>query len=363
LIKKQSKKYIVFLIIFAFMLYLFLFPFSLEKEFALNPQWTLDITVPIENGTVIDKISPVTWFKQGNQPGDIFGYFNLAGNLLYKENIIFNVTLSEKYFINYSSVPSNLVLKQRDGEIIMNYNTSGYPLLSNNGNRLFFFNTDALGFREFNLEGEELWNTYVMQNITSFTGNDEYVICGLLNGVLDFYYKDNDKKFAISPGGSKIDVIYGCTLNRTGNAFAGISGIATQRLFYGEIQEDGPVISFFKNLDSDLRRELKIAFSESGKYLFFEGENAINIIDTTSKDMVKNNLKADIFDFSYNDELGLLSVITKHENDYDLSLIKPLNSVMFQEKINAEKLFLKLMGEYFLLVKDDFLICIKIMEI
>jgi len=337
--------------LFFLLFYFFIFASPLHKELRIHLQWVIDLSDPavMETKAAAKEILKSTHvFSLGNQPGDYFGYFNDDGNVIFVKqieehnDIPFRITLSDQGFIYYSGAYADLVFSDQAGEEKRTYNQPGpgFPLLTQNGNRLFIIKTDLSGLRELDVSGELLWSSDVPSWITSLSYTDNLVICGLGDGTVNLFDKQGNTISAFSVQKSTVDCIYGVSFCKQNELFAGVAGAEPQYLFVGEVKEQEKPVSYLIQLDSDFRQEVRIKFSDNGKLLFFEGERALKIFNLNSKELTAVPLLGNINSFEYADKVGSLAVISGHNNLHEIIILKPESSFLFKDYFSGQKIFL-----------------------
>jgi len=215
----------------------------------------------------------------------MFGYVHSDGEIIFAEPVFYGVTASSDYFINYSSVSENLLIKNRFGEIISSIPSTGYPLILNE--RLLIFDNDKCGVSEWGIDGSRLWGKRFSTFITSFDCNQNESVIGLMNGELIMCDRSGKILFREQPTGSRIKIIYGCSIDTSGMFFGVVLGIDPQRLIIYQRKEVGFIPVYSSSLSGSIRREQFIEFSEDGRFLFFEQEDNLVRLDIKRKKQTK----------------------------------------------------------------------------
>ena len=205
--------------------------------------------------------------------GGMFGYCTEEGGIIYSEPVVYGVTGSSEYFINYSSVSETLLVKNSVGEIVSTISTVGYPLIRNG--RLFILDVDRCGIAEWDFTGRKLWGKRYSSIITCFDCDEQGAVVGLINGNIFLYNTSGEYIYRDEFTGSRVRAVYGTALSPGGAYFAVIEGIGPQKLVLFQRREEGYVPVFSKELENAIRRELFMQFSDSASYLFYEQEEAL----------------------------------------------------------------------------------------
>jgi hypothetical protein len=270
--------------------------------------------------------------------GDIFGFIDLSGNLKYLDHVDYQVTISDKNFINYSNLPNTFVIQNMDGEYVSSFWTNGYPMYISN--RLFMVKNDTTGISEINEQGEMLWSSEFTSLLTSISITEEYVLAGLLDGRLILLDSLGKTVFEVLPGGSRIQVIYACSINSDATLIAGISGINPQRFFYikGPVFENSAVN--FIDLEDEFRREIFISFGDSEKYIFFEGIACLNVFDIQQNKLKQIPVAGSIKSVEEFEMRGIVSVLSESGTWTELKIIRLDNNLIYREIIPRNNVFM-----------------------
>jgi hypothetical protein len=114
--------------------YILIFPLSTGNELVFEPGWSLDIRAA---GSTQRVQEPLYWYRMGEE----FGFVDLHGNIAVREKILFDVTLNDDAYINFSRIPKNLVIRDNRGDFLRSFRLTGYPILDDRGQRIFLMNS------------------------------------------------------------------------------------------------------------------------------------------------------------------------------------------------------------------------------
>ena len=242
-----------------FVLYFFLFPFTVKEEYVLVP----------EKGTSLAQESVPDEGISGNWPYRSFG----AMGYYDEENTSFNrlpgggrSRVSDRFYIEDREETLRLVSKT--GVFSTEIDSSLVPVFS--GEHIFL--TDySLGYiREIDTAGRTLWEYYMPSVITCLDNQSGITAAGLLNGEIILLGEEGKLLYRWSPGGSRISAIYGIALSPSGERLAVVSGIDPQRFILIERKENGFRPVYHENLARSFRKPLKLIFNDSS-HLIIEG--------------------------------------------------------------------------------------------
>lgn len=256
------------------------FPKGGGEDFYFVTAWTKELPNRFVYGESVEEGTRVHPFSSRH----FFGYFTDAGDVVYCEPIVYNVTNGAGYFINYSSVSETLLIKDGSGEIVTTIDEAGYPFIKNN--RLFIFDIDRCGFSEWDFTGAKLWEKRYSSIITCFDCNQNETIIGLINGEILLYSQNGEYLYRDQPAGSRIQAVYGVAISPLSKHFGVVLGIDPQRLIVFQMRAEGYTPVYSEELKDTFRREVFIEFSSSEDYLFFEQNNALYRLNIVKK--IKN---------------------------------------------------------------------------
>ncbi len=318
----NRKTVILFIIVFAF-LYLFFFPPFLGKELVFNPVWIKDLTsmklgrssfeLPVENDDA-GRIIPFT-------SDHLFGYLSTAGEVLYLDRALYHTTVSQERFVNSSNVPSNLVVRDREGSIDYSIDTNGYAVFAEN--RLFVFSPNRNSIAEYDDRGALRWRRELLAPITCIDFTENTCIIGNLSGEVMVFNIDGEKVFSFTPTGSKIEVIYGCTMTRDEQFVAVIAGLHPQRFIVLEHRGDSYKPIYTEILETELRREAAMHISDSGDIVYFEGGKHPRVFFNGEKFSEPINSAGRLIAVSENKEYMLHFLTLEHNDGCRIAVFDP----------------------------------------
>jgi len=332
--------------------YFFLFPYPLGTELHLNPVWAKELVAGDFSGE--SENQPFTWVKTGN----FFGYFNLSGDFYYVGRIFFDVALSNFGFVNFAKITENLVFIDNKGRFLFSFESYGYPVLTDQGERILTVNTDLCGIRELNREGELLWQKEFPTPITALSLKEDYLLIGLLEGRFELLDREGLLEFEFTPTGSRIETILGVAQMQ--GRLAVISGIDRQQLSVFEQKDQSFAPVFSRNLGTDFRREVMIDFSEDGRYLIFEGSNEVSVLDMNNRSSYSLLTSGRLKNFSTANEILITLSEVGGTTIFQISGLP--NQLLYSELISTEDVFLRQIDEHLFLAINGHLVRIDVLE-
>jgi hypothetical protein len=315
-------------------LYFLLFPYPLGREMVARPAWALSIENPAP-AAAADGARAAPF-----QLGGSFGYVAAGGSTLHTEKTLFRVTLSAAGFVNYTRLGTDWIMYDPAGTRLFSFSGRGYPLLSPDGRRLFNIKTDLTGMIELNRSGEALWERDFPAMMTSVSLEGDSLLVGLLNGSLQLLNRQGAPVFEVSPGGSRIPVIMGCAASADSSLLAAVSGIDPQLLtvLQGQGSSYTPVLKM--PLAADFRREPRMSFSPDARFLAFEGERSVGLLDPATARVSWIDLRGRLAGISFPGRGRCAAVTARNGSQAELLILAPFCAPILRESFPAQDLFL-----------------------
>lgn len=324
--------------------YFFIFPLPLHKELIIAPVWHIESLESLSGGTINLGTRPgeisedekyISEFKIGN----VFGFIDLKGNLKYLDHVDYQVTISETNFINYSNLPNNFVVQNMVGEYVSSFWENGYPRYS--GNRLFMIKSDTTGLSEIDEQGKILWSLDFTSLLTSMSVTEQYICIGLLDGRLILINNLGEAVYKVTPGGSRIQVIYGCSINSDATVIAGISGLNPQRFFYIKGPDFEKSTVNFIDLDNEFRREILITFADSERHVFFEGKNILNVFDLQEQKLKQIPVNGNLKGLEEFETRNIIALLSESDKGTELKVVRLNDNLLYMEVIPHYNVYMK----------------------
>jgi hypothetical protein len=330
--KRPARVFLVALLVIV--LYFILFPYPLGREIVAVPVWA--VTVPPVASASAPAGSPSAPFRLG----DLFGFAAGDGSFLHVEKVLYQVALSRRYFINYSRLGTDWIVQDEQGRRVLSFSGYGYPILSDDGGRLFIVKSDLSGLIEMDRNGDPVWSRDFPAMMTSLSLQKERVLVGLLNGSLLVLDGKGAPVFENAPGGSRIPAIFGAALSPDGTTLASISGIDPQ--YFTVLKRDGSSYSGLARTvpGTDFRREARMQFSPDSRYLLIEGKNAPGLFDPESRQLSWSDLRGPLVGVSFPGK-GKYAVFASREGAVvHLQILSPFTFPILRETFSAQQFFL-----------------------
>ncbi len=345
--KRRGRALWLFLPIILF-LYLVLFPRPLGREMYLRTIWAKSVSPA---STVLSDSNSPCWSFRAS---DTFGYADLDGNLYYVGQRLHNLSLSDSGFINYGSVPDHIVFMNTRGEFQFSIKSYGYPLLDSGGEFLYSINTDLSGLKRIDREGKILWSLSFPVPLTTAALAGEECVIGLMDGRLLLIGSDGEVIYEQETGGSRIPVILGTAITEDRQQIALFSGIDPQSLSIVRRLDNEFVTEVALDLDSDFRREVDLSFSPDARFLYFEVEEGLGVLDIRKK-ITAGILSPGVL-WSVDVASDFSAAAFRTQRGSNLLIFRPLRSVLLSRQLAVPDVFLRIIDNSLILGIDGFLL-------
>jgi hypothetical protein len=258
----------------------FLFPYPLGREVVLRARWR--VPLPVDGsaaaGTARAGAGPEATAAPF-QLGDLYGFVTPDGRLASLDRTPFRVALSRRGSVAYGRIGGTWMLDGPSAQPLISFSGNGYPLLSPDGERILLVQTDLTGLRELGEAGDTSWDRDFPSLLTSVAIAGDWLAAGLLNGAVSIVDRTGALVFEEAPTGSRISAAFGVAITADGRRLAAVTGIGPQQLTLWRRSRDGFAAASRVPLESDFRREVRIAFSGDGSSLASEAAAGVVIVD------------------------------------------------------------------------------------
>jgi hypothetical protein len=335
-------------------LYLLLFPYPGGRETLIRPVWARELTAAVAPSPNTDR--PQWYFRAG----DSFGYADLQGNLFYLGRRLHNLSLSDTGFINYGSVPDHVVFMNPRGEFEYSIKSYGYPLLESGGQVLYSVHTDRSGLKRIDSEGEILWSKSFATLITTIALSADQCLLGLMDGRALLIDSEGDVIYQHTLDESRIPVLLGAAISEDRRWIALVSGIDPQLLTIVERRAGQFVPVFTQQLDSDFRREVQVRFDQTARFLFFEVGEGLGMLDVRKKASARLPSSGVLESMDSGPEFAAAAF--RLAEGSLLLVFRPLDTLLLSKQLNAERLYVKAIGNSLILGYDGVLLRADLVE-
>ena len=326
-------------------------------ELVPRPIWAIDLSDSVQRPVAATE-SPVFWFRVGNT----FGFLELSGNLRLRDRVLYDVTLSDSGFINYSSVPSNLVLLNTIGDFVRSYPYSGYPVLDPPGNQIFVLNSESTGLLKVSRETEKVWRAEFASLITSLDVSDKFAVLGLLSGELKLFNSQGDQIYETEVTGSRIPVVYGCALKPGTDEFAAVAGIDPQKLLVVKRDSARAAQIDAVELASSFRRQVFIRYSNNGELIYFESDSGISVFEVKTRRIINLPVAGTFLGMGESPGEGIISLLSEVGNRKEIRLYTPGGALKYREAVDCRNISVRHVQGHVILGCDNHVARIDLVE-
>jgi hypothetical protein len=335
------------------LLYLLLFPHPGGRETLVRPVWMRELsdTSPLPGN------GETPWYFRA---ADRFGYADLSGNLYYVGRTLYNLSLSDKGFINYGSVPDYVVFMNPRGEFQYSVKSHGYPLLDPGGRILYSINTARSGMQRIDADGQVLWSLSFPTLITTIAPAGDECFLGLMDGRALLVGSEGEVLYQLTSAAGRIPVVLASAVSEDRNHFALISGIDPQFLAVIERRAGEFVSRFEEALDSDFRREVRLEFGADRRFLFYEIEGGLGVLDVRKSTRRRYPALGVLESLDSSSEVTAAAFRT--EEGSRLLLFRPPDSVLVSRGTGVDRLYVRVFGRSLVLGFDGVILRADLLE-
>jgi len=147
--------------------------------------------------------------------------------------------------------------------------------------------------------------------LSAFSSGEAIVVGGTVDGWLEGVSPDGGRVFSFAPGGSRLPVILGLDVSRSGDWVAAVSGIDRQRLVVlGRGGADYRVASH-RYLESDYREPVRVIVMDDDRHVLYRRPDGIGVwsVDGAVDGLLP--VKADDFDAAIDEATGVAYIAAR----------------------------------------------------
>jgi hypothetical protein len=290
----------LFIGLIIFVLYLFAAARPVPPETVLVPRWlsSLESEYPVLIGEEAAaapqpiQSSPIP-FKLGSR----FGYIETSGKYLIKrEGPGGNggVEINRDFWAAYGNGEDTIEVRDPQNTAAFTIpGNSGYPLFMDG--RFFLLGDELNYISALDVstgpaeQAKILWTYDFAAPLTDIDAASGLILAGFLDGAVEVLDSEGKRIFYYEPGASRLSAIYACRISADGSRLAIISGYDPQRFLLlerssrGENSGDSWKVVYHEFLQGGFRREVQLAFIDSGRRVAFEREGGLEIYDIHSR--------------------------------------------------------------------------------
>ncbi len=286
-------------VIVIILLYFFVFAEPLSPELSAIPRWKIDIAVG--PGPVVDSAGSASLSFAA---GDRYGYYSADGAVAFVAEAPGGARVSDTSYVQGAQAAGQAVftLKRPDDRVVATIDAE-HPFYASG--RLFSAENDGTGVSAYDDTGRRLWSYAFPCQLSAFSAGDSLVVGGTVDGWLEGVSLDGSRTFSFAPGGSRLPVILGLDVSRSGDWVAAVSGIDRQRLVVlGRGGADFRVASH-RYLESDYREPVRVIVMDDDRHVLYRRPDGIGVwsVDGAVDGLLP--VKADDFDAAIDETTGV----------------------------------------------------------
>jgi len=284
------------------LVYFFVFAEPLSAELSAVPQWKVALGVGAA-GTA-SAPAELLAFAAGNR----YGYFSPDGELALIAEAQTGAPVADTSYIEPSSAKTAAVLRNPRGEEITKF-TAALPFYASG--RLFSAEGDGTALIAYDEYGSKAWSYSFPCQLGAFSAGDQLVVGGTVDGWLEGVDARGQNVFSFAPGGSRLPVVLGVGVSRSGNWVAAVTGIDRQRLIVlGRGAHDYRVASH-RYLESDFREPVRVIVMEDDRHVLYRRDDGIGVWSVDGSIDTVLPVRADTFDVALDDSRGIAYLVAR----------------------------------------------------
>ena len=280
---------------------------------------------------------------------EYFGYLSPRGDVLYREEILFHVAVSEGEHVNYSRMGESLVSKRPAEDYFYRIDGDGYPVYRN-GN-LFLVSHDRMSIMAVGDSGERLFQLDFPSIVTSFDTGPRFMVVGLLNGRTEVFDLSGAHLSTLQIEDSNRPV-YGVAVSANGSYMAVLWGDGPQHLsLYRNGENTMEEVARFSREEAILWEGL-LRFSRDEQLLLYESTEGISVIDIEAASQRHIRFPGSVFDLHSEGRGGPIFVAGNSEKKGFIRMYTESGRMVAQERLSTPIRHVYPYGEGFICTSD-----------
>ncbi len=321
-------KWSIPILLLVFVIYLLFFPTGLRPELGFRPVWTVDVAA----AQVTDKPQPQVAAPVPFDLGGLFGYVNIKGDLLLKEEKLFGLAIDRTRYVSFPNVPENLVLHDNAGRVTETLEAVGYPILLDG--RLLIISTSRSAIAEMTGGEAPSWKREYTTVITDIDARAGLIALGLLDSRIQVLERSGEAVLDLELKGSRINAVYGCALSDDTSKLAVIHGIDPQYVSIIDMMSEAVEITNYR-LESEYRTTRFLRFFDSDRYLVIEENTELKILDLEKNSDHRVSIQGSFVNAGVFAGDNLIWVLSEADGASGFSVIDPPERVIFNNVLAA----------------------------
>lgn len=344
---KVNKKilFISILISAAALAYFFSSFLPLEAELHLTPEWTVDISTATQNADSGEKLLP---FRLGRN----IGYFTESGKITLNERVPYKATISKNLFAAYNSDAENTKVFDNEGNEFCVIDGAGFPFIQQD--RIFLLLPSGSSFAFIDGKDGSQKSLYEHTSpITTLSSSEKGVCAGFADGDFLIFEPDGNLRVALSPGGSEFSAIFGGAISNDGTMFACVSGLEPQRMVLYRDEGNYKKIIFHEFLKTSILRQTYMHFSENDKFVYFDSNDSLVVVDTENLESIYIPLDGMILDIQESPVNDSVFVLSRKAQTYTVTILEQHRHRTGDFSFDAQSAFILAEGDSLFIGRDS----------
>jgi len=338
---KQRGVFLIGLILIT--VYYFLFPRGSGKELIVSPD---SLTILEATGSTVSSSSTTaSVIRNGNNAGYLDSDHELL-NFFKAERMAV-----DQHWIAVSG-DNGLSLMEPDGRLISRIPDTGYPVTRNG--QLFLYRNDSGTLSKINPQnGRRLWTKEFISPITVLDGIPGKTLVGLLDGRMELIDDTGKALLDYSPGGSRVEAVYGGALSGDGSKIALISGLDPQRFVLLEERKNGYRPVAHHDTGTDFRRLVSIDFIRNDRQVLYENNGYVNVVNLNDYGIHPLNLSGRLVNVIDNPVRDTLLLFGKDEGNDTMKILTRHDITLFESSLPSDTAEIVRDRDYALIVSGN----------
>ena len=326
----------VLVVVVMILAYFFVCAEPLSTELSAVPRWRVEIAVTPDAMLAADR-SAETLLSYSTPTRH--GYFWPDGRIAFMADV--PAAISDKSYVVSAKDGAGSMLRTPGV-------TTGMPIAASqlffSSDKLYSAETDGTGFAAWDEAGHKLWSYTFPCQLSAFSAGDALAVGGTVDGWLEGVTSDGRKAFSFAPGGSRLPVILGLGVSRSGNWIAAVSGIDRQRLVVlGRGGADFRVTSH-RYLDSDYREPVRVIMMSDDRHVLYRRPDGIGVWSVDGKVDELLPVKADDFDVHVDTERGIAYLVARRGHKSEIVVLRLPATLLGRIQLPDSSEFVRFVG-------------------
>ncbi len=325
-------------------IYYFLFPRASGKELVIIPESYTSLSSYDISG------APASGGMNVMRSGDTAAYFNQDFSLVARYGSQ-RMAVDDEWLVLPGDEGLDII--DPDGRLRGRITGNSTPIARNGS--LFVYNRDVGRLSRVDpSNGALIWTREFLSTLTVLDSADGRTLVGLLDGRALVLNPDGEILLRYLPGGSRVEAIYGGSLNSDGTALALVSGLNPQRFILLEERKNGFRPVSHHDTESDFRRFVPVGFVGDDNRVLYEGNDEVIAVDTTTYSITHLDLDGAPVDWADDTVTRTLALLGNDRGESIMKILSRQDLTFFESKLPRGTTGLKMDGENLILVGEEY---------